>query len=357
MGADRGVSGIVPASDPATWRDLVLRAEAPDVYFLPEYVRFFEDWGEGQALLFFYRENGSILLYPFLRRPLPELTVGTKARSTGRCCDVSTVYGYGGPLVRTSSEPRQFANRARASLESAFDQMGVVSEFIRFHPLLENQWVWGRVPSIFNRKTVAVDLTGSADELWRTMSSNTRRKIRQSLQVDLELEVSRSTEAYVAFWSLYDRTMGRVGADMRYRFSPEYVLGFAKALGENAVVCSVRYHGRTAAAGIFLLSERFLHYHLGGSDEELLYCRPNDRMFFEMMTWGRKRGAQVLHLGGGLEPDDSLLRFKAGFSKTTRDFCVGKVIHDQEMYASLTEARVRTGTTPPAPDFFPAYRA
>jgi hypothetical protein len=351
------VSGVVPASEQSKWRDLVVRAGAPDVYFLPEYVSFFERWGEGQALLFFYTEDRSILLYPFLRRPLPEFDGSKKATPSEARCDVSTAYGYGGPLVSANTEPLEFANRARVSLDRAFEQMGVVSEFIRFHPLLENQSVWERVPTVFNRKTIAIDLRHSADELWRSMNSNTRRKVRQSLKQDLEVQISRSTETYLAFWSLYDKTMERVEANVRYRFSAEYIMSFAEALGDRAVVCSVKHRGRTAAAGIFLVSERFLHYHLGGSDEELFYCRPNDRMFFEMMQWGRAQGAQALHLGGGLEPDDSLLRFKSGFSKQTRDFFVGQVIHDEDAYAVLTEGRVRTGTTPPAPGFFPAYRA
>jgi hypothetical protein len=55
------VSGVIPASQHSTWRDLVSRAKAPDIYLLPEYVGFFERNEAGEALLFFYQEDGPAL--------------------------------------------------------------------------------------------------------------------------------------------------------------------------------------------------------------------------------------------------------------------------------------------------------
>jgi hypothetical protein len=348
-------SGIISTSDAGLWRDLVVSSSAPDVYFLPEYLGFFERWGEGEALLFFYQDNGNTLLYPFLRRPLPELKdLETVSR---RHCDVSTAYGYGGPLVSMQGDDPDFVSRARSHLETLFEQMGVVTEFVRFHPLLENHLVWQTIPTEFVQKTVAIDLSGPQDTLWEQMNSNTRRKVRSSFNHDLEVEISHAPDEYAQFWSLYTSTMERLQATEYYRFSLEYVLGVGEVLGENAMSCIVRHRGRPAAAGIFLKYGPFLHYHLGGSDEELLPLRPNDRMFFEMACWGMANLARLFHLGGGYRANDSLFRFKTGFSKDLRDFHVGKIVNDEEMNAVLTKARLRTGKPPPATDFFPAYRA
>jgi serine/alanine adding enzyme len=150
--------------------------------------------------------------------------------------------------------------------------------------------------------------------------------------------------------------MERLQATEYYRFSLEYVLELGKALGETAMSCILKHRGRPAAAGVFFKYGRFLHYHLGGSDVELLPLRPNDRMFFEMACWGLANGAQLFHLGGGYLAGDSLFRFKSGFSKDLRDFHVGKIVNDEEMNAVLTKARLKAGK-PPTADFFPAYRA
>jgi hypothetical protein len=347
-------SGILTKRDSSLWRELVYSSGCPDVYFLPEYVGFFERWGDAEACLFFYKEKTNMLLYPFLRCALPRL--GKPTNGSANHCDVSTAYGYGGPLVTIVTEDPGFVDRARRSVEKLFEDMGVVSEFIRFHPLLENHKVWRTVPSTFNRNTVVIDLTSSTKEIWERMNSNTRRKIRQSLEQDLELDISRSPNVYAQFWKLYQATMERVHADQAYRFTLEYVLNFGETMGENAVVCTIKQRDRPAAAGIFLKSGPFLHYHLGGSDAELLRMRPNDRMFFEMARWGKASLAQAFHLGGGYRSNDSLLRFKAGFSKDVLDFFVGRVVHDSHMYVALTKGRLRKREAPPAPGFFPAYR-
>lgn len=354
MGLHTPDSGIVSTAEAGLWRELLASSGNPDVYFLPEYLRFFERWGEGEALLFFYRDRGGTLLYPFLRRPLPEFSnLKTVSR---RYCDVATAYGYGGPLVTLKVDDPDFALRARARLERLFEQMGVVTEFVRFHPVLENHTVWRTIPTEFVQKTVAIDLTGSPETLWQQMNSNTRRKVRSSFNHDLEVEISRAPHQYEQFWSLYTATMERLQASEYYRFSREYVLELGEALGDNATSCIVSHRGRPAAAGVFLTHGRFLHYHLGGSDAELLPLRPNDRMFFEMAGWGMANLARLFHLGGGYRANDSLFRFKAGFSKYLRDFHVGKIVNDPEINTVLTKARLAEGK-PLVEDFFPGYRA
>ncbi len=347
-------SGIISARESSRWRELLLSTETLDAYFLPEYVGFYERRGEGEALLFFYREGRKTVLYPFLRRPLPELPgIGRAAASH---CDVSSAYGYGGPLVTSGVKDTGFTSRARACLEDHFQRMGVVSEFIRFHPILGNQAVWPTVPSRFDRNTVAIDLTLSTDGLWEHMDPSTRRNVRKSFRLDLSIELSRSPDRYEGFWRLYDQTMERVGATNYYRFSLDYINTLADCMGDKAIICTVSHRGKPAAAGIFLHAGRYLHYHLGGSDAALLHVRPNDRMFFEMAKWGISNGAESLHLGGGNGANDSLFKFKAGFSRDLRDFYVAKVVHDEELYATLMEARMRQSGKPPATRFFPAYR-
>ena len=58
------------------------------------------------------------VLYPFLVRPLE-----------GGRCDITSAYGYGGPYGR---------GEWRQAFAAACREHGVVSEFVRFHPLLGN---------------------------------------------------------------------------------------------------------------------------------------------------------------------------------------------------------------------------
>ena len=60
----------------------------------------------------------------------------------------------------------------------------------------------------------------------------------------------------------------------------------------------------------------------------------------------------VFHLGGGLGgKEDSLFKFKSGFSKNTADFYLIKSIFNVPLYDELSQ------DTDENIEFFPAYRA
>ena len=64
-------------------------------------------------------------------------------------------------------------------------------------------------------------------------------------------------------------------------------------------------------------------------------------------------GLDHFNLGGGLAgANDSLLQFKSSFSKNMVDFCVWKLIVNQEVYDDL----VLKNQTPKQVNFFPSYR-
>ena len=59
-----------------------------------------------------------------------------------------------------------------------------------------------------------------------------------------------------------------------------------------------------------------------------------------------------LHLGGGVEPGDSLDSFKRGFANANAEFRTHEVVCDPAEYERLTRERGEG-----SPGFFPAYRA
>lgn len=346
-------SGVLGTDEADTWNTLLARIPRADVYFSPDYLLALEKWGEGEARAFFYEEGDDLLLYPFMRRELPRFD-GLEAEIAGYG-DVSTPYGYGGPILSGEPSPG-FAARARAALENHFRDDGVISEFIRFHPLIDNQAVWPLSQIRMLQNTVAMDLAGGETPILQRMNPNTRRKVRRSFRENLDVEISRSVDAVGEFWRVYDATMTRLGAKDYYHFSQDALLQFVECLGDRAWICLVRSEGATAAAGLFLHYGEFLHYHLGGSSAELLNVRPNDRMFYEMAAWGHERGAKMLHLGGGAAGNDSLFRFKSGFSDLVFEWYLGSAIHDANAYSTLTAAREKSTGKPAPAEFFPAYR-
>ena len=93
--------------------------------------------------------------------------------------------------------------------------------------------------------------------------------------------------------------------------------------------------------------------------------RPNDLLKHEIIRWARDSGRSHFVLGGGVTPDDGILRYKRGFAPTgIVPFTVGEWIHDLVAFESLVRHRKayeeardddQAGWVP-VNGFFPAYR-
>ena len=116
------------------WRSLYKSFENIDIFYYPEYAKLFELHGDGEAFLFvYYQSPKDIVIYPFLKRSLRQ-TPGFKNININ-LFDITSPYGYGGYLRNSES----------VNMEQFFDcfhqyclNNNIISEFIRFHPILEN---------------------------------------------------------------------------------------------------------------------------------------------------------------------------------------------------------------------------
>ena len=102
-----------------------------------------------------------MVCYPFIKRAieLPFLNNGLS-----QDFDIITPYGYGGHLTQNSSE--QIIQDFRLEFDEYCQKNNIISEFIRFHPLLKNhEYLEGLIDVVFDRETVYIDLTKSEGEI------------------------------------------------------------------------------------------------------------------------------------------------------------------------------------------------
>jgi hypothetical protein len=94
---------------------------------------------------------------------------------------------------------------------------------------------------------------------------------------------------------------------------------------------------------------------LSGAKEEYLHLFVENLLHYASLVHLRNQGAKYCILGGGLSAqEDSLFRFKLGFSELTKGFYIYKMIHLQRYYDKLIEAR--QNQTENTTEFFPQYR-
>jgi hypothetical protein len=316
-----------------------------DFYHLPAYTSLAaaQEGGDPAALL--VEDEPRRMLLPLVIRPIHD--VGN---------DATSPYGYPGPLVAGSDEPT-FLRDALIEGTSLLGSEGIVSLFVRFHPLL-NRSMPDDVGVIVNHgDTVSIDLTQPSEVLWSQTRANHRTQINRSIRAGHRVIFDTDWERFDAFKSLYRGTMRRISADAWYLFDDGYFDGLREALGERLKLVTVEIGGTIAAAALFVETCGIVEYHLSGTDERFARQQPTKLMFHVVRAWAKERGNRWFHLGGGVgAADDSLLHFKAGFSSLRFPFHTLRVVIMEDEYARLVAARDPSGDPQFFSGFFPAYR-
>jgi hypothetical protein len=252
--------------------------------------------------------------------------------------DVITPYGYGGPVGGGFWEPYEDWCRTN----------GVVTTFVRFHPLYANHRDAG--PDVHVQPlagTVAWRLDEEGD-LFERMHRHHRRVVRKALGAGVEATAQLAPESLAGFVSLYEQTMERQEAEDFYYFPPDYW---------RALETSLRGHVALFEAGddaklLCLHAPPWLHYHLGASSDAGRKLGASSLLFLEAARWAQELGYTRFHLGGGVGgARDSLYEFKLRFDPGGElEAAIGKAIHDQEAYRRLSPGGAGYD------GFFPAYR-
>jgi hypothetical protein len=337
-------------ADAAEWHRLLeaLPPSMQDVYFYPEYVALHRFIAGTRALLFAYqRGDGACWLYPFLLQPIE----GMKDRDSAPTVwfDIETPYGYGGPLANTDSA--EFLAEAHTAFSAWCSEQKVVAEFIRLHPLLQNErWLDSEIEVIYDRETVSLALTNfnalSREAL--PFDKMARYMLRRAERAGVRVERREPRADFDKFVALYRETMRRLAADEYYFFDEEYFRGLRELVAESGWLLAATHDEEWVAAALFLKGTGYLHYHLSATKQEPRLPGATNLLLYTAAQMGsRFDSLTTLHLGGGTtsQLEDSLLKFKRSMGNQAHAFHIGKRVHHPAMYASLRATWERTFPT------------
>lgn len=359
--------------DAQRWRTAIAALPRADIYFMPEYAALYEALGEGEAAAFVMHDMAGlggrkrVVVHPVLLRDISQLPWAGGLRRTGSrpWRDLVTPYGYGGPLA-SEIEPA-----ARAALLAEFEaaraplceELGIVSEFVRFHPLLDTHE--GCAPSFdLERRgeTVWLEL-GDEPTLLAAMTPAARNKIRRAQREGITAAVETGPEAIQTLHEIYAAAMHALDAPTSYQFPKTYFAALAGIPSDGMDIVIARYGGQPAWAGTFIQHGEFLHYHLSATAAGRRMTGANNLALLEAALRGAARGAKMFHMGGGLGTrEDSLFTFKASVGNRRAEFWTGAKVFSRDRYDALVEMQVRGAAgTKGAPSsgesgYFPAYR-
>ncbi|WP_051287200.1 lipid II:glycine glycyltransferase FemX [Paenibacillus taiwanensis] len=316
------------------WNELIRAIPEADIYFTADYCRIYEENREGKAQLFVYREGDDYICYPFLLRDASRQPGFTELHTGEPVYDITTPYGYGGPISNVNDAARRDALFRR--FEQVFDDYckaeRIVTEFVRFHPLLNNAQYYQDCNPEYVRNTIYIDLTMDEQSIMRQYSRDNRNRIRRAEREGLVVKLTPLSELEDLL-RLYYSTMCKKQANSYYYFKKDFFENTVSYLRENIKLLQVIRNDQVITSCLFMHYGDYAHYHLMGSDNEHLKCAPVNLLIHKAVMWAKSIGCKVLHLGGGYSGNDNLYRFKRSFNEhQAADFYVGKRIRNEELY-------------------------
>ncbi|MFZ7121503.1 MAG: GNAT family N-acetyltransferase [Eubacteriaceae bacterium] len=331
------------------------KSDVEDVYFNYKYAKLCELIEHGKAEKYIFENENGVIYYQYIKRLIPVSVDDIDYY------DIITPYGYGGPLIIRCIQGKQaqLINEFNKSFISKCKENRIVSEFIRFHPILKNYMFFKDIYNpIFLRNTVAINLS-KKDILMDEFSRSCRNKVRKGKKSSVNIEFDFNCNSIDAFYDIYIETMKKNNASNFYFFPLDYFKYAKNHLKDYFFIVNARLDSKIIASSIFLHTDNYLHWHLGGTLPNY-YCYASDNLIlYEVAKWGKKTNKKYIHLGGGFtnSEDDGLFIFKKSFTKdTVFDFYIGKRILNQNIYDLLT-IKKRKNKREMHRDFFPEYRA
>ncbi|MBR0282666.1 MAG: peptidoglycan bridge formation glycyltransferase FemA/FemB family protein [Oscillibacter sp.] len=333
------------------WDSIVRSFHDYDVYWLNGYVKAFQIHGDGEPLLFYCETDGGRGVNVVMKRDIAKDPRFAGKIPEGRYFDFSTPYGYGGWLIEGERRDSIFDAYGKCCQE-----MDVVSEFMRFHPVIGNHAQADAYEVIRLGPTVAMDLT-SPDVIWANVTSKNRNVIRKAQNSGVKIYNGRFPKIYDTFRDIYNATMDKDHAETYYYFPPEFYCSILYDLSLNAQVFYAVKDETVIAVSIMLTANGRMNYHLSGSLKEYASLAATNLLLYQAALWGCANGCKTLYLGGGVgSGEDSLFKFKKAFYRgdDLPYFHIGRKVWNAEMYQYLASLR---SDIPQESRYFPAYRA
>jgi hypothetical protein len=326
--------------DPAAreWTE-ALRHTGHDLYHEPDYVALDAGLSDGSPAAFWYSDGARHLLMPLIVRGIP----GTELR------DAVSPYGYPGPVSDAGPDDLAFWQAACAAMVETMRAEGVVTVFVRLHPLLPAALgvleEFGTL--VRHGETVSMDLTVSLEEMWRQTRSDHRNHINRARRAGTRV-VFDDWDRLDEWVAVYHDNMRRVGAGEYYFFSGAHLAALHEAVGDRMHL-AVAMEGDEVVGGNTFFEHDGIATGYVSSTRRAKNRYADELLYDEVRRWCKERGDTVFHLGGGKGGcQDSLFEYKAGFSPRRHPFHTWRVVTDPAAYRLLApQPHELTGTFPP----------
>lgn len=331
-----------------SWDEIISSSLQYDFYHTRSYHKLEVRNKQDKALLFVSRKEDTYIALPLIIRSIE----GTPY------FDCTSVYGYCGPVsnMRHSDISEENILKFQDDLNLYFKENNIIAAFSRLHPLIASESIFSKFGKIrLVNKTIAIDIQSGPEAQRKHYRKSNKSELNQ-LRKKKGYSVREATtdKDLQTFVDIYNETMKRVNASDYYFFDLDYFKSLLNNPDYNAILFLAVKDETITAGAIFTITNSLMQYHLAGTAAPYISDTPMKLVLDEARLKANELNLDFLHLGGGVggSDEDSLFRFKSGFSKNFFQFSTWQYIANEPIYKQLVEANGVLES-----DFFPLYRA
>ena len=319
----------------------------PDIYFEPVWGELYAIKDKGIHQVFLYNSIHGQVYYSFVKRIIDIKIDGETY------FDIITPYGFSGPIVlnNKSGKKDELLKEFKAAFDNYCNENRIVTDSCRFNPWVKNHVDFTHMYELVpNYTTIGINLSVNnifSDEL----NYSKRKNIRKAERLGVTIHFGFENKYIDCFLALYEKTIIKNKISDYYRFSKDFLLANFEKLRGRIFFAFAEYEKKIISITIFLLSENYIHAHIGANDTDYWQIPANDALIYQVAEYGKKNGYQYLMLGGGAG-NQALHFHKIKFTRNSEfDFFKGRRICNPDVYNKiLLNCKMIDHS------FFPSYR-
>jgi len=333
------IYGINDLSDHKVWDELY-RALTPDrksPFFSSGYYQAYQRVEDSEVECFWVREGESFLFYPYLKKNINVLGYDLAKEYF----DASGAYGYSGPIANTN-DPR-FLQRANSEIERHFRDSDIVTEFVRYCPVVGNRAFHTYPDQIEVLDNVYVDLSQGIDWVWsNSFGHRVRTAVRKGGSYGLRTVVKQGLAIEQAdmdaFYEVYLATMRRNEAESFYYFDKSYFYQMHEHLKEQIILALTYFEEKVITTELVLCDGEIAYGFLGGTLSDYYNLKANTFQRWELLKALADYDVKKYSMGGGSAKNDSIYAFKMTFADgCDNPFFIGRYVFFPDVYADLLQ--------------------
>jgi len=293
--------GIDTLANHRQWLKLYNELAASDKspFFTPQYYQaYLEVENHPVRCVWVYQDEDNYLFYPFLIRSINDLGYDLD----DEYYDICGAYGYNGPLGKVKDP--NFITLFNNGLQAYLQENKVVTEFVRYCPLIGNRKYHSYTEQTHVLENVYVDLTQGPDYVWeKEFEYRVRKTVRKGASYNLETVFLSGeqidADAIHEFFAIYNSTMQRNEADNYYYFDISFFTKLVEVMKDKVLLSTTYLGDKAISTELLLIDEQLCFGFLGGTLADYYEYKANSFQRWELIKHISDLGIQNTQWGEG----------------------------------------------------------